>query len=241
MSGNALSKCGRSAVLLALLAVCGMARDEPDFPQFDGLGPEIEKLKAQRVSLEARIQSGEVPAQTFQPYIDGINRRLAEWEPHHHPDLRRYWAEQGRTHAQSDLAKGRLRLFHVTQLGHPYINPGIYRRPPPLDEFEVLLNDRLGASLVRVRATYFGVDLIAVNTRCDGYNMEVERHLTNMHGGDIVSLLWRRAEREARSAKDPLPTAREVWLPFAASGASFCLLVGLVLIRRRREGRRVNG
>ena len=110
-------------------------------------------------------------------------------------------------------------------------------RQPPVDEFESLLADRLGASLVRVQQPSSGhiANFIAVNTRCDGYNMEVKHYLTEKHGGDIVSLLWRRAEREARSAKHPMPTALEVWLPFAASAASFCLLAGLGWIRRKRE------
>ncbi|MEN9573363.1 MAG: hypothetical protein RL514_1218 [Verrucomicrobiota bacterium] len=158
------------------------------------------------------------------------------------PDLRRYWSEQGRIHAQNDIGRRRLRLFFVIPPPELIIDGQYPRRAAPLAEFESLLISRqLGVTLMRVAGQgHIGPNYVAMHTRCDFYNAEVELHLREQHGFDIVSMLWRMAEREARSPKHPAPNLREFWLPFAASGTSCCLLVGLVVLRRRRERRLVN-
>jgi hypothetical protein len=220
-----------------------MARDGAGFPHFDDHWPEIEKLKAQWESLEARIQSGELPAREVQVYVDRVKERLAEWEPHHHPELRRYWKAQGRDDAKRDIAKGALRLFYPVTPPSIVFEGEFPPRRAPLAEFEALLvNRELGVSFVRVNGPRFlGPDWIAVHTRCDGYNEVVVRHLMEKHGFDIASVLWQMAECDAWGPQYPVPDMWEVGLPFAASGASFCLLVGLVVIRRRRERQRLGG
>lgn len=86
-----------------------------------------------------------------------------------------------------------------------------------------------------------GLDSIAVNARCDGYNKAVERYCREKYGFDLVSQLSRVAETEAWRTKHPVPAAREIWFPFVACVASTCLLLGLVLIRRSREHGRLSG
>jgi hypothetical protein len=217
--------------------VCGWEQRETGYPRFDSLSTTVAGQRAQLEPLESRIRSGKLPAtdETVLKQLEATRRQLAVREPHHRPELQRYWSEQGRTRAQADLAEGRLRLFYV--VGPPQTSGPLPFRVPPLDEFEALLRERQpGFWLERMSAPRsLGEEYYEVNSLCDGYNEEVERHFREQHGFDMVSMLWRMAKRDAWGPQLSTPDWHEVWLPFAASGASSGLFAWLVLIRRRRE------
>ncbi|MFM8471624.1 MAG: hypothetical protein ACKODH_16950 [Limisphaerales bacterium] len=243
MKTSPSTKSGLLVVMASGLVVCGLAHEASAYVRFDQMGISHRRLADAIAQLESRAKQEEPQlAEGLQKHAAILTQQLDNLGPHV-PELRLQVSEQGRAHAQHDVANGRPRLFYVTPSTTGVYEGHLGGRPeaPPLDEFEALLKSRVGARLVRVSECPPGPDYIpryiAVNTRCDGYNAEIERHLRELHGFDIVAMLWRVAVHEARGTKEPEPTMAGDWRPFAAIAAAFCLLLGLISTRRRREHR----